>query len=77
MKRKKHKLGTYKINKISLPCLGDKKYILNEGIKTWLSSHQDICLLIKAVQLFLVFIERRQLFKIFGQVRTPLYFLAN
>ena len=63
MKRKKHKLGTYKINKISLSCLGDKKYILNEGIKTLLSSHQDICLLIKAVQLFLVFIERRQLLK--------------
>ena len=36
MKSKKHKLGTYKINKISFSCLGDKKYILNEGIKTLL-----------------------------------------
>ena len=31
---KKHKLGTYKIDKISLPCFDDKRYVLNDGIYT-------------------------------------------
>ena len=29
---KKHKLGTYKINKISLSCFDDKRFVLNDGI---------------------------------------------
>ena len=29
---KKHKLGTYEINKISLSCFGDKRYVLDDGI---------------------------------------------
>ena len=29
---KKHKLGTYKINKISLSCFDDKRYVLDDGI---------------------------------------------
>ena len=31
---KKHKLGTYEINKISLPCFDDKTFVLNDGIHT-------------------------------------------
>ena len=31
---KKHKLGTYKINKISFSCFGDKRYVLDDGIYT-------------------------------------------
>ena len=31
---KKHKLGTYEINKISLSCFDDKKYVLDDGICT-------------------------------------------
>ena len=31
---KKHKLGTYEINKISLSCFGDKRYVLDDGIYT-------------------------------------------
>ena len=31
---KKHKLGTYEINKISLSCFDDKRFILNDGIHT-------------------------------------------
>ena len=31
---KKHKLGTYKIDQISLPCFDDKRYVLDDGIYT-------------------------------------------
>ena len=29
---KKHKLGTYEIDKISLPCFDDKRYVLDDGV---------------------------------------------
>ena len=29
---KKHKLGTYEINKISLSCFDNKRYVLDDGI---------------------------------------------
>ena len=31
---KKHKLGTYKIYKISLSCFDDKRHVLDDGIRT-------------------------------------------
>ena len=31
---KKHKLGTYKIDKISLSCFDDRRYVLDDGIYT-------------------------------------------
>ena len=31
---KKHKIGTYEIDKISLSCFDDKKFILQDGIHT-------------------------------------------
>ena len=31
---KKQKLGTYEIGKISLSCLDDKRYVLDDGIYT-------------------------------------------
>ena len=31
---KKHKTGTYEINKISLSCFNDKRFVLNDGIHT-------------------------------------------
>ena len=31
---KKYKLGTCEINKISLSCFDDKRFILNDGIHT-------------------------------------------
>ena len=30
---KKYKLGTYEIDKISLPCFDDKRYVLHDGIR--------------------------------------------
>ena len=32
--QKKHKIGTYEIDKISLSCFDDKKYVLYDGIHT-------------------------------------------
>ena len=31
---KKHKIGTYKINKKSLSCFDDKRFFLDDGIHT-------------------------------------------
>ena len=39
---KKHKLGTYKINKISLLCFDDKRSVLENGIHTLAYFHKDI-----------------------------------
>ena len=30
---KKHSIGAYKVNKISLSCFDDKKYVLDDGIR--------------------------------------------
>ena len=38
---KKHKLGTYEINKISLSCLEDKRYVLDDGIRMLAYFHKD------------------------------------
>ena len=38
---KKHKLGTYEIDKISLSCFGDKRYVLDDGIYTLAYFHKD------------------------------------
>ena len=38
---KKHKLGTYEINKIYLSYLDDKIYVLDDGIRTLAYFHKD------------------------------------
>ena len=42
MLSKKHSVGTYEINKISLSCFDDKRYILGDGINTSAYGHRDI-----------------------------------
>ena len=37
-----HETGTYDINKISLSCFDDKRYILDDGINTLAYFHKDI-----------------------------------
>ena len=39
---KKHKLGTHEINKISLSCLDDKIFVLDDGIHTLAYFHRDL-----------------------------------
>ena len=39
---KKHKIGTYEINKISLPCFDEKRFILDDGIDTLAYFHKDL-----------------------------------
>ena len=41
-KAKKHKLGTYKIKKISLPVFDDKRIVLNDAIYTLAYFHKDL-----------------------------------
>ena len=41
-KGKKHKMGTYEMNKISLSCFDDKRFVLNDGIHTLVYFHKDI-----------------------------------
>ena len=38
---KKHKLGTYEIEKISLSCFDDKIYVLDDGIYTLSYFHKN------------------------------------
>ena len=38
---KKHKIGTYEIDKISLSCFGDKRYVLDDGVRTLAYFHKD------------------------------------
>ena len=38
---KKHKIGTYKIDKISLSCFDDKKYVLDDGVNTLAYFYKD------------------------------------
>ena len=38
---KKHKIGTYEINKISLSVFDDKRFILNDGIQMLYYFHED------------------------------------
>ena len=38
---KKHKIGTYEINKISLSCFDDKRHVLDDGIHTLAYFHKD------------------------------------
>ena len=33
-RRERHKVGSYKLNILSLSCFGDKRYILDDGITT-------------------------------------------
>ena len=37
-----HSIGTYDVNKISLSCFDDKRYILSKGINTLAYFHKDI-----------------------------------
>ena len=38
---KKHKLGTYEIDKISSSCFDDKRYVLDDGIHTLSYFHKN------------------------------------
>ena len=39
---KKHKIGKYKINKNSLSCFDDKKFVLDDGIHTLAYFHKAL-----------------------------------
>ena len=38
---KKHKIGTYKSDKISLSCFDNKRVVLDDGIHTFAYFHKD------------------------------------
>ena len=38
---KKHKVGTYKIDKISLSCFDDKRFVLDDGVHPLAYFHKD------------------------------------
>ena len=37
-----HKLGSYEINKVSLSCFDDKRYILKDGVNSFAYGHYAI-----------------------------------
>ena len=44
---KKHKLGIYEIEKISLSCFDNKKYVLDDEIHTLAYFHKDVSQAVK------------------------------
>ena len=38
---KKHKIGTYEIEKMSLKCFDDKRFVLDDGVHTLACFHKD------------------------------------
>ena len=42
IRSKNHNLGSYEINKVSLSCFDDKRYILKDGIKSYAYGHYSI-----------------------------------
>ena len=48
---KKHKIGTYEINKISLSCFDDKRQVLDDGIHTLAYFHKDSVTSCKKLQM--------------------------
>ena len=41
VRSKKHKLGIYEIDKISLSCFDNKRYVLDDGIRTLAYFHKN------------------------------------
>ena len=41
MQAKKHKVGTYGIDKIFLSCFDDNRYVLDDGVNTLAYFHKD------------------------------------
>ena len=41
MQAKKHETGTYEIDKISLSCFDDKRFVLDNGVHTLAYFHKD------------------------------------
>jgi len=37
-----HQLGSYELNKVSLSCFDDKRYILKDGIQSYAYGHKNI-----------------------------------
>ena len=42
IRSKSHELGSYEINKVSLSCFDDKRYIHEDGITSYAYGHYDI-----------------------------------
>ena len=42
IENKKNKTGTYEINKISLLCFNDKRFVLDDGIHTLVYFHENL-----------------------------------
>ena len=47
---KKHKTGTYEVDKISLSCLDDKRFVLNDEIHMLAYFHKDSPTCCKEIQ---------------------------
>ena len=42
IRSEKHQLGSFELNKVSLSCFDDKRYILNDGIQSYAYGHYEI-----------------------------------
>ena len=68
---KKHKMGTYEINKISLPCTDDKRFVLDAGIHTLAYFHKDrFSQIKKRFSWKKIFFMKRRDFHRWSQIKT-------
>ena len=56
---KKHKMGTYQINKISFLCFDDKRFVLNDRTHTLAYSHKSSQMIINKKRFKKILIKRR------------------
>ena len=42
IRSQKHQLGSFEINKVSLSCFDDKRYILDDGINSYAYGHHGV-----------------------------------
>ena len=64
---KKHKIGKYEINKISLLCFDDKKFVLDDAIYKLAYFHKD--LKNRFLQLIIEILKDDHKMKIFSQMK--------
>ena len=43
IRSKNHEIGSYEINKVSVSCFDDKRYLLQDGINSYAYGHYLIC----------------------------------
>ena len=64
MQSKKHKIGTYEIDKISLSCFDDKRYVLDDSVNTLAISIKTVIKNVIKIKIIIIIIMIIMIIKI-------------